>query len=93
MDSTQSILLQSVVSLFASPDGYAGSAVQAAIASSAGTFTSVWQSVDGYAYGVTYIELRDNTDKGIDGDFSIQETDRSNRDTIEVANDALVSFP
>ena len=54
---TQTVLLQSVVMLFASPDGYAGSSVQAAIASSSGTFSSVWQSIDGYAYGVTFNEM------------------------------------
>ncbi|EEB93142.1 hypothetical protein MPER_08246 [Moniliophthora perniciosa FA553] len=60
-ESTQATLLQSVVSLFASPDGYVGSSVQAAIAS--GSFTSIWQSTDGYAYGVTYIEVaEDSTD-------------------------------
>lgn len=49
-ESTQTVLLQSVVMLFASTDGYNSSSVQAAIASS-GTFPSVWQSdcVDGYA--------------------------------------------
>jgi hypothetical protein len=45
------------VRLFASPDGYAGSSVQAAIASSFGTFSSVWQSVDDSAYGDTFNEI------------------------------------
>jgi HEAT repeat-containing protein 5 len=47
-DSTQTILLQSALSSFASPEGYAGSSVQAAIASSTGTFVSVWTCADGY---------------------------------------------
>jgi hypothetical protein len=92
-DSTQSALLHSAISLFASPDGYAGSAVQAAIASSSGTFISVWQSVDGYAYGVTYLDILNNASGGLEEDLSISETDRLNRDTIEVSIDALVCIP
>lgn len=89
-ESTQSTLLQSVVSLFASPDGYAGSSVQAAIASSSGTVTSVWQSVDGYAYGVTSMKIADHV--GTDSeDTSISGgKDKLNRDTIEVSVDILV---
>ena len=74
----QSSLLQSVITLFASPDGYAGSSVQAAIASSSGSFTSIWQSVDGYAYGLTSIEV----DEG--------PKELSNRDVIEMSIDEMV---
>jgi hypothetical protein len=85
-ESTQATLLQSVVSLFASPDGYVGSSTQAAIATSSGTFTSVWQSVDGYAYGVTFIETIDQggvvTEEG--------QKDQLNRDTIGMSIDAMV---
>ncbi|KAF8074912.1 clathrin-coated vesicle protein, partial [Lyophyllum atratum] len=89
-ESTQVTLLQSVVSLFASPDGYAGSSVQAAIASSAGNFTSVWQSVDGYAYGVTSTESGSDTP----GDDSSQGGhDYLNRDTVEVSIDTLLRKP
>lgn len=88
-ESTQSTLLQSVVSLFASPDGYAGSSVQAAIASSSGTFTSVWQSADGYAYGVTYTEVLDDS---LAGDASFSGKDQLNRDSIDVSIDSLVSI-
>ncbi|KAF9492742.1 hypothetical protein BDN71DRAFT_1509192 [Pleurotus eryngii] len=56
-ESTQVTLLQSTVALFASPDGYAGSSMQAAIASSSGSFASVWQIGDGYAYGVTHLDI------------------------------------
>ncbi len=49
----QTSLIQSASTLFASYDGWSGSSVQAAIASSAGTFSSVWSMWDGYAYGVT----------------------------------------
>ena len=88
-ESTQATLLQSVVSLFASPDGYAGSSVQAAIASSTGSFTSVWQSNDGYAYGVTFNEVVDFGGIGSE-DSSQGSSDYLNRDTVEVSIDTLV---
>ena len=37
----------------------AGSSVQAAIASPSGTFSSIWQSMDGYAYGVMFNDIVD----------------------------------
>lgn len=76
-ESVQSSLLQSVITLFASPDGYTGSSMQAAIATSSGTFTSIWQSIDGYAYGLTNLEVDDNPDW-------------MNRDSIESSIDQLV---
>ncbi|KAG6853042.1 hypothetical protein C0991_007298 [Blastosporella zonata] len=92
-ESTQVTLLQSAVSLFASPDGYAGSSVQAAIASSSGTFTSVWQSIDGYAYGVTSNVLSDSGDNPVGDDASQGGHDHLNRDTVEVSIDALLRKP
>ena len=89
-ESTQVTLLQSVVSLFASPDGYVGSSTQAAIATSSGTFTSVWQSVDGYAYGVTFIEVADQGAVGSGEGSLLRKIDHLNRDTIEMAVDAMV---
>jgi hypothetical protein len=89
-DSTQSTLLQSAVSLFASPDGYSGSSVQAAIASSSGTFTSVWQSADGYAYGVTFTEILDSAGTVFEDSSSSDRMDQLNRDTVEVSIDVLV---
>ncbi|PPQ99633.1 hypothetical protein CVT24_005211, partial [Panaeolus cyanescens] len=96
-DTTQMVLLQSVVSLFASPDGYAGSSVQAAIASSSGTFSSVWQSSDGYAYGVTFCEVVDmggveGSDRDAEGDGAVKR-DYLNRDSVEVAIDVLHRRP
>jgi hypothetical protein len=91
-ESAQTSLLQSVVSIFASPDGYAGSSVQAAIAASAGTFTSVWQSIDGYAYGLAYAEIMDNAGTGSEDESSLSEKDHLNRDTIEVSIDVMVSL-
>ena len=89
-ESTQMVLLLSVVMLFASPDGYAGSSVQAAIASSSGTFSSVWQSADGYAYGVTFNEIVDLGGIGQEGDSSRGAHDYLNRDNVEVSIDSLV---
>lgn len=85
-ESIQGSLLQSTISLFASPDGYTGSSVQAAIASSTGSFTSVWQSVDGYAYGVTNIKISE-------GDEVSGPAEWLNRDSIEIAIDSMVGFP
>ncbi|KAI8972549.1 ARM repeat-containing protein [Trametes punicea] len=79
-ESVQSSLLQSVISLFASPDGYTGSSVQAAIASSSGAFTSIWQSVDGYAYGLTNLQVDDSSEW-------------TNRDSIEGAIDDMCQKP
>ncbi|KAJ3824050.1 clathrin-coated vesicle protein [Lentinula raphanica] len=90
-ESTQSTLLQSVVSLFASPEGYAGSSVQAAITSSSGSFTNVWQSSDGYAYGVTAIEVSD--DSVVANDAAVNGGDKLNRDPVELAIDNLLRKP
>ncbi|KAG5643615.1 hypothetical protein DXG03_000582 [Asterophora parasitica] len=92
-ESTQVTLLQSVVSLFASPDGYAGSSVQAAIASSSGTFTSVWQTIDGYAYGVTSTHIVDPGSLSPGDDPAQEGQDYLNRDTVEVSIDALLRTP
>jgi len=84
------------MSVFASPDTYGGvgSVVQAAIASSVGTFTSVWTTVDGYGYGVTSKEIVDFGGIGVeingDGNSASGTRDRLNRDDVEVSIDALV---
>ncbi|EKM52639.1 uncharacterized protein PHACADRAFT_186750 [Phanerochaete carnosa HHB-10118-sp] len=88
-ETTQAALLQFAVSLFASPEGYVGSSVQAAIAASSGAFTSVWQSTDCYAYGVTDIEVNE--------DFSTDAVegrgDWLNRDTIHASIDDMCNKP
>lgn len=90
-ESTQLVLLQSAVSLFASPDGYAGSSVQAAIASSSGSFTSVWHSTDGYAYGVTFNDIVDfGVGNGPEGQQVSGTQDYLNRDPVEAAIETLV---
>ncbi|KAF7309872.1 Clathrin-coated vesicle protein [Mycena indigotica] len=90
---TQSTLLQSCVSLFSSPDSYpgSGSAVQAAIAASSGTFAGIWTSNgDGYAHGVTFIDISDEI--GEDGK-KMKERDSLNRDSVDVAIDSLLRKP
>lgn len=89
-ESTQSSLLQSAVSLFASADGYSGSSVQAAIASSSGNFTSIWTNGDGYAYGLTYINVSEEA-KDSSENSSQSDKNNRNRDTIEISIDDLVS--
>jgi HEAT repeat-containing protein 5 len=86
-ETTQASLLQSAISLFASPEGYSGSSVQAAIAASSGAFTSIWQSTDCYAYGVTDIEINEN----LSPDAVEGQGDWLNRDTINAAIDDIVS--
>jgi hypothetical protein len=87
-DSIQSVLLQSVVPLFAGPDGYTGSSVQAAIASSSGAFTSIWQMTDGYAYGLTSLDI---LKEGSEVDDPHEEG--THRDNLCLAIDSLVSEP
>lgn len=82
-ETMQSSLLQSAISLFATAEGYTGSSVQAAIASSTGAFTSIWQSTDGYAYGMTDIHPdNDFTKKGLKSWM--------NRDSVEIVIDDMV---
>ncbi|TFY57214.1 hypothetical protein EVG20_g8633 [Dentipellis fragilis] len=88
-ESTQVALVQSVISLVASPDGFAGSTVQAAIASSSGSFVSLWQSFDGYAYGVTAKSVGEDSDS----DDPILAKDRLNRDSIDASIDELLRKP
>jgi HEAT repeat-containing protein 5 len=91
-EATQSSLLQSTITLFASAEGYAGSPVQAAIVSSSGSFNSIWQSTDGYAYGLAY------SDTQIEGG-EFADKNNSNKDVVETYFDELVgvaattSFP
>ncbi|CDZ96614.1 Uncharacterized conserved protein [Phaffia rhodozyma] len=52
-ESLRTTLVSATLEVFAEPERYAGSAAQAAIAASAGSFAGVWAAVDGYAFGVT----------------------------------------
>jgi hypothetical protein len=89
-DSTRAALLQSVISLVASPEGFSGSSVQAAITSSSGLFTSLWQTFDNYAYGVTSITTGENPGVTDPADDTQAGWSRLNRDAIESAVDELV---
>ena len=60
--------------------------MQAAIAASSGAFTSIWQSTDCYAYGLTDIELIDD----VSGNVVEGTGDWLNRDTIDAAIDDMV---
>lgn len=82
-EATQTALLQATITLFASADGYSGSSVQAAIASSSGTFTNIWQSIDDYAYGVTDVKVDEEA-------LNNASTDWLNRDSNEALVDGLV---
>ncbi|KAG2033122.1 armadillo-type protein [Suillus americanus] len=73
-DSVQSSLLQSVLTVFAGPDIDNMSTMQASIASTSGSFTSIWQMTDGYAYGLTTLEISED---GVDQSTSEKEESRS----------------
>jgi hypothetical protein len=90
-DSTQSALLQSAVAQLASPTGYIGSAMQAAIASSAGDLTSLSQCTDGYAYGVTSFQLEGTSNTSAHDEGNRDQRERLNRDAVENALDEVVS--
>ncbi|ORX36130.1 armadillo-type protein [Kockovaella imperatae] len=87
-ESMQAALLQSAITVFADPENYSGSAAQAAIAAQAGQFTSVWQSTDGYAFGLTsLLQAREL------GRRSDSEEAFLNRDRIEVSIDSQLVRP
>ncbi|KAH8115151.1 clathrin-coated vesicle protein [Phellopilus nigrolimitatus] len=92
-DAMQMTLLQSTTALFASSEGYVGSALQAAIATSAGNFTSLWSTTDGYAYGVTTLSVEQEIDPAMNTSDIQGQRDRLNRDSIEAKIDDLISQP
>ena len=89
-EATQTTLLQSVISLVASVEGFAGSSVQAAIASSSGSFSSLWATLDCYAYGVTGIEVSENASPSADMEDPSFGRYRLNRDSVEASLDDMV---
>ncbi|KAG2366768.1 armadillo-type protein [Suillus spraguei] len=91
-DSVQSSLLQSVLTVFAGPDIDNISAMQASIASTSGSFTSIWQMTDGYAYGLTTLEISED---GVDQSTASESPRRghSNSDSIEHSISALLRKP
>ena len=100
-ESVQRELITSTIGLFAGPDSYGGSGLQAAIAAREGTFKGVWKSEDGYAYGVNSIDLDETNegDAGIGGAMGgissgggmPNEGKKQSQDPADVAIDSLVS--
>lgn len=79
-DATQTTLLQSTVLLFAGPDS-GGSALQAAVATSAGNFNGLWSLGDGYAFGVTSINIENGEEGNEEGRGGSGESSEGRRDT------------
>lgn len=81
----QITLLTQVVALFSDPEKYTGeSALQASIAASSGTFTAVWDEVDGYGFGVTSLMQEGAIDvAGGPEDAGLRRGARLNRDLAE----------
>ena len=86
-DSVQSSLLQSTMSSFAGLEGDGVSAMQASIASSSGTFTTVWQTADGFGHGVTTLDIVSDEAEALSQGL---ETGRSMQEQIEDLTDQLV---
>lgn len=86
-ESVQSSLLQSTVSIFAGPEGDGVSAMQASIASSSGTFTTVWQTADGFGHGVTTMDIVNDETEAL---YNGLETGRFMQEQIEDLTDLLV---
>jgi hypothetical protein len=84
-ESMQPALLQAAITVFADPENYSGSAAQAAIAAQSGNFTSIWQSVDGYAFGVTSLLGAREGEGGVEA-----EEPFLNRDRIEMSIESQV---
>lgn len=89
----QSTLVAAAVASFADADSYAGSTTQAAIAASAGNFTTVWSATDGYAFGVTSLVRGDEFPSDGDGPEDGRATNGLNRDAVEVEITALLASP
>lgn len=84
-ESMQPALLQAAITVFADPENYSGSAAQAAIAAQSGSFTSIWQSTDGYAFGVTSLLGAREGEGGVEA-----EEPFLNRDRIEMSIESQV---
>ncbi|PWN18626.1 ARM repeat-containing protein [Microstroma glucosiphilum] len=100
MEPLQDALIPVALQAFAEPDRYVGTAAQAAIAASAGTFTTLWAMQDGYGFGVTSLQRDEETfiaeASGSERYRSTSATTRPdllNRDSIEAQIDALQRRP
>ncbi|SAM82403.1 related to LAA1-AP-1 accessory protein involved in TGN-endosome transport [Ustilago bromivora] len=98
MEPMQAGLIKTTIQAFADPDRYIGSSAQAAIAASAGNFTSVWEMADGYAFGVTSLQrdaecfVSDPVD-ALRACSATTRADLLNRDFVETQLDALQRRP
>lgn len=96
LEPLQESLVASTIQNFAEPERYVGSAAQAAIAASAGTFTSIWTMSDGYAFGVTSLQRDAECFVTLQSSQSTtlsSQLDWLNRDSIEAEFDALQRRP
>ncbi|CAO1639306.1 unnamed protein product [Sympodiomycopsis kandeliae] len=104
MGPLQDSLVMVALQTFAEPDRYVGSAAQAAIAASAGNFTTLWAVPDGYAYGVTSLQSSDHDHSSFIASgqpllsygattTAAQRPDPLNRDPLEAQIDALQHRP
>ncbi|KAE8251384.1 hypothetical protein A4X13_0g4019 [Tilletia indica] len=102
IEPLQHDLLVSAVQTFAEPDRFLGSSIQAAIAASSGSFSTLWSCTDGYAFGVTSLHpssrARREDDQSAASFFSLlgledDVSDRLNRDAVESTLDELSSTP
>jgi hypothetical protein len=85
----QKSLLSATLSIIADPERYTGSAVQAAIAASSGSFTSLWDLSDGFAFGVTsLVSERGASVAGVEA-----VSDWLSRDPVEVQIEELQRQP
>ncbi|KAK9249219.1 hypothetical protein V1506DRAFT_527389 [Lipomyces tetrasporus] len=85
-EGLQADILTSAVSLFADPDNYT-SPLSTTIASSAGTYESIWEVADNYAYGVCSIIRGFSTAK-----FGFEKThDEVDEDKSWLSTDSLSS--
>ena len=95
--SFQVSLLTSVVTIFSDADKYAGeSSVQNAIAINSGSFSTIWDEVDGYAFGITsrmqnFGEVNLGGEGAGEGDK--KKAGRLNRDLTEDRIQALGVLP
>lgn len=81
-------LLSQVVTLFSDPDKYIGESVlQAAISASSGSFTAVWDEVDGYGFGVTSLMKEGATEVAGGEEGGNTKAARLNRDLAEAKID------
>ncbi|KAH8921192.1 ARM repeat-containing protein [Atractiella rhizophila] len=88
-ETLHTTLLNTAISIFADPERYTGhNPVQAAIAAGSGAFVSVWDTTDGFGYGVTSLISEENIALGQE---ERKVSDHLNRDSIDARMDELMS--